>query len=82
MDKHVTLSINGRPVTVPEDTILAVALAQAGQTQFRRSVKGEPRSPLCAMGTCFECRVTVNGKPHQRSCQTLCCEGMEVTTDV
>jgi predicted molibdopterin-dependent oxidoreductase YjgC len=34
------------------------------------------------MGTCFECRVTVNGKPHQRSCQTLCCEGMEVTTDV
>ena len=81
MDKHVTLSINGRRVTVPKDTILAVALAQAGETRFRRSVKGEPRSPLCAMGTCFECRVTINGRPHQRSCQTLCRHGMEVTTD-
>ncbi|NQV34279.1 MAG: (2Fe-2S)-binding protein [Phycisphaeraceae bacterium] len=82
MDKHVIVSINGRRVTVTEDTILAVALAQAGETRFRRSVKGEPRGPLCAMGTCFECRVTINGKPHQRSCQTLCRHGMEVTTDV
>ena len=81
MNEQVTLSINGRCLTVPEGTILAVALAKAGQTRFRRSVKGEPRSPLCAMGTCFECRVTINGRPHQRSCQTLCCHGMEVVTD-
>jgi len=81
MDKQVTLSINGQSLTVPEGTLLAIALAQANITRFRHSVKGEPRGPLCAMGTCFECRVTINGKPHQRSCQTLCRHGMEVTTD-
>ncbi len=29
----------------------------------------------------MECRVTINGQPHCRSCQTLCEEGMEVRTD-
>jgi sarcosine oxidase subunit alpha len=33
------------------------------------------------MGVCFECRVTIDGEPNQRSCQTLCREGMEVQTD-
>ena len=26
------------------------------------SVTGEPRGPLCAMGVCFECRVTIDGR--------------------
>ncbi|MCF7974190.1 MAG: (2Fe-2S)-binding protein [Phycisphaerae bacterium] len=81
MSKHLTLSVNGRSLTVPEGTVLAVALAEAGVTQFRRSVKGQARGPLCGMGICFECSVTIDGKLHQRSCQTLCQEGMEVTTD-
>jgi sarcosine oxidase subunit alpha len=33
------------------------------------------------MGICFECRVTVNGRAHVRSCQVLCEAGMEVQTD-
>jgi sarcosine oxidase subunit alpha len=33
------------------------------------------------MGICLECRVTINGQPHRRSCQTLCEPGMEVQTD-
>jgi len=33
------------------------------------------------MGVCFECSVTIDGRPHCRSCQTLCAEGMEVRTD-
>jgi sarcosine oxidase subunit alpha len=44
-------------------------------------VLGESRGPLCGMGICMECRVTINGQPHCRSCQTLCEEGMEVRTD-
>ena len=81
MAKQVQLKVNGRPLTVPEGTILAVALAQAGISRFRRSVSGLPRTPFCGMGTCFECRVTINGEPNRRSCQTLCQEGMEVSTD-
>jgi sarcosine oxidase subunit alpha len=77
----ITLSLNDRPITVPQGTLVAVALAQAGHTRFRRSVLHEPRAPLCGMGTCFECRVTINGQPHQRSCLTLCKDGMIIQTD-
>jgi sarcosine oxidase subunit alpha len=52
----------------------------AGQA-CRISTGGEPRGPLCGMGICFECRATINGNAHCRSCQILCEPGMEVTTD-
>jgi D-hydroxyproline dehydrogenase subunit gamma len=81
MPDHIHLSVNGQPITVARDTVVAAAVAQTGLTRFRRSVSGESRSPLCGMGTCLECRVTINGQPHSRSCQTLCAEGMEVRTD-
>jgi sarcosine oxidase subunit alpha len=81
MPKDIQLSINGKPVVVTTGTVVAAAIAQAGVTRFRRSVSGQARGPLCGMGTCMECRVTINGQPHSRSCQTLCVDGMEVTTD-
>jgi sarcosine oxidase subunit alpha len=44
-------------------------------------VRGEMRGPLCGIGVCFECRVTINGQHHSRSCQVLCQEGMDVRTE-
>ena len=81
MTDSVQLRINGIPVTVPTGTIVAAAIARSGATRFRKSVLGRPRGPLCGMGICMECRVTINGQPHCRSCQTLCEPGMEVRTD-
>lgn len=81
MTERVTVSVNGRPVSVPPGTIVAAAVALAGVARFRGSIQGEARGPLCGMGVCFECRVTVNGQPHCRSCLTLCEPGMEVRTD-
>ncbi|MGH9802798.1 MAG: FAD-dependent oxidoreductase, partial [Blastocatellia bacterium] len=48
---------------------------------FRRSITGEARAPLCGMGICFECRVTINGQAHSRSCQISAADGMKVLTD-
>lgn len=81
MPEHVTIAINGKKLNVPEGTAVTAALAMAGVERFRRSVKGESRTALCGMGVCFECRVTINGEPHRRSCITICEEGMEVRTD-
>ena len=81
MRDRVTISVNGKAVSVPPGTLLAAAVAQAGVSSFRTSVHGEPRGPLCGMGVCFECCVTINGKAYSRSCLTLCEEGMEVRTD-
>ena len=73
--------VNGQAVEVPEGVMVSAAVAIAGVAAFRRSVTGEARGPLCGMGICFECRVTVDGRPHVRSCQVLCRPGMEVRTD-
>jgi predicted molibdopterin-dependent oxidoreductase YjgC len=81
MSSPLYVTINGRPIQVPTGTTIAAAIAQAGVLRFRRSVFGHPRAPLCGMGTCMECRVTINGQAHCRSCQTLCVEGMEIRTD-
>jgi D-hydroxyproline dehydrogenase subunit gamma len=81
MADNVTIRVNGRPVTVPHGTIVSAAVEKAGYTRFRRSVRDGARAPLCGMGVCFECRVTIDGVAHRRSCQTLCTEGMEVSID-
>jgi sarcosine oxidase subunit alpha len=77
----IQLRVNGKSVLVSAGTVLAAAIAQAGVTKFRRAVTGGPRGPLCGMGICMECRVTINGQTQCRSCQTLCEEGMEMRTD-
>ena len=81
MADSVTLSVNGAAVTVPEGSMVSTAIALAGVGVYRRSVNGEPRAPLCGMGICFECRVTIDGRAHCRSCQVVCRAGMEVRTD-
>jgi D-hydroxyproline dehydrogenase subunit gamma len=75
------LSVNGRAVEVPAGAMVSAAVALSGESRFRRSVTGEPRAPLCGMGICFECRLTIDGRAHAKSCQIPCEEGMEVRTD-
>lgn len=75
----ITLSVNGEPLRVAPGTSVAAAVLIAG-SHARTSVTGEPRAPLCGMGICYECRVTINSIPHQKSCQILCEPGMEVQT--
>jgi aerobic-type carbon monoxide dehydrogenase small subunit (CoxS/CutS family) len=81
MPDQIQLQINGKIISVPAGTVVAAAVVLAGQARFRRSVRGQARGPLCGMGICMECRVTINGQAHGRSCQTLCQEAMEVRTD-
>jgi predicted molibdopterin-dependent oxidoreductase YjgC len=79
--ERVKISVDGAGVIVPAGTSVAAAVLAAGITRFRRSATGEARSALCGMGICFECRVTIDGKAHARSCQIICVDGMVVRTD-
>jgi D-hydroxyproline dehydrogenase subunit gamma len=81
MLEQVRVFVNDKAVDVPVGTTVAAAIARAGVERFRRSVSGELRGPLCGMGVCFECRVTIDGTAQRRSCQALCQDGMEVRTD-
>lgn len=81
MPDAFAISLNGKELTVSAGTTVAAAVFIAGSSSFRRSVSGEPRGPLCGMGVCFECRVTVDGVRHVKSCQMLCRQGMQINTD-
>ena len=81
MPELVTLSVDGISVEMPAGSMVSAAILKMGRYVFRRSATGEPRGPLCGMGICFECRVTIDGEQHCRSCQTVCRDGMDVRTD-
>ena len=76
----IGVKINGATVEVPDGATVAAAILLHGESTFRLSRNGEPRGPLCGMGICFECRVTIDQVPHARSCQILCRAGMEIET--
>jgi predicted molibdopterin-dependent oxidoreductase YjgC len=80
MPEALTIRIDRTAVPVRAGTTVAAAILRHAGSRFRTSVTGEPRAALCGMGTCFECRVTVDGRAHTRSCQIECREGMEVFT--
>jgi sarcosine oxidase subunit alpha len=80
-DDRITFLINGTLHEVREGVTVFAAFQLAGVTACRRSVAGEPRSGICGMGVCFECRVTIDGVNHQRACMVLCRPGMEIVTD-
>lgn len=81
MRDMVSLFVNGVAVTMPAGSMVAAAILKSGNSTFRNSVAGEPRGPLCGMGICFECCVTIDDEAHCRSCQTICRNGMDVRTD-
>ncbi len=78
----LTIIVDDKPVSVVSGTTVASALFNIGVHAFRTSVTGEPRGPVCGMGVCFECRVTIDGRPHQRSCLIAVTDGMQVRTAV
>ena len=80
MAEVVRLRVDGREVEVPAGTAVSAAVLNVGQPVLRRSVTDEPRGPVCGMGVCFECRVTIDGCAHVRSCTVTCRSGMEVVT--
>lgn len=75
----MVITVDGKKLEVSAGTSVAAAVT-AARGATRMSVGGQARGPLCGMGICFECRVSVNGRAHQRSCQIPVAPGMEVAT--
>jgi aerobic-type carbon monoxide dehydrogenase small subunit (CoxS/CutS family) len=81
MAATIRIFVNGTALDVPEGVSLAAALLNAGHSTFRKSVGGEARGPICGMGICFECRVTLDGVMGTRACLEPVREGMQVVID-
>jgi len=78
--RRIDIIVNGKPMSVLSGATVAAALLNEGAYRFRESVVGEGRGPVCGMGICYECRVTINDVPQQRACLSVVEHGMRIET--
>lgn len=77
----IVASFSGRTIRASAGQSVAAALLASGEVTFRRTATDEPRGLFCGMGVCFDCMVTIDGKPHQRACMTALSDGMRIEPD-
>jgi sarcosine oxidase subunit alpha len=78
-EQRVTVEVDGAPVACFAGETIATVLLADGVGAFTTR-EGEPRQPLCNMGTCFDCAVVVDGRPLTRACLTPVVDGMRILT--
>lgn len=77
--KEISFTFDGEKYTGYEgDTIASALLSHGIRTLRVHEESGNPRGIYCNIGHCFECRVTVDGKPGVRACLTEVKNGMEI----
>ncbi|MFB7993266.1 (2Fe-2S)-binding protein [Streptomyces sp. NPDC056002] len=76
-----TATFDGAQIAVLPGQTVAAALWSAGVTAWRTTRgTGEPRGVFCGIGVCFDCLVTVNGRPNQRACLVRAEPGDDIRT--
>lgn len=79
--RPVQIVVDGRPVRAFEGESVAAALLAEGQRSLRKTARlGKPRGLYCGMGICFDCVMTIDGRPGVRTCQTPVRDGMRIHT--
>lgn len=80
---EVTFSFDGRPIRCDEDTTVGAALVASGVRSWRTTrIAERPRGIFCAIGVCFDCLVTINGRPSVRACLAPARVGDDVRSQV
>jgi aerobic-type carbon monoxide dehydrogenase small subunit (CoxS/CutS family) len=74
-------TFDDRPVPFRAGQSIGAALAAAGIRSLRRTrLGGRPRGLFCGIGVCFDCLVTVDGRPSVRACMVEARPGDVVTS--
>jgi hypothetical protein len=80
----IHLDLDGSPLLAKPGQSLAAALLAAGYRSWRTGTRGagpeRARGLFCGIGVCFDCLVTVNGRPDQRACLVVPKTGDQVRT--
>lgn len=82
MTGEVGITVNGTSIRcAAASTVAAVLLSRDYGPGLRKSeIGGEARGLFCGMGVCFDCLVTIDGRPGQRACMAIVREGMRIET--
>ncbi len=75
----IEVMIDGRPFAARDGDTVAATLLAAGAAACRTTpVSGAARGPFCMMGVCFDCLVTIDGRPNQQGCLVPVRAGMRI----
>jgi predicted molibdopterin-dependent oxidoreductase YjgC len=73
----ITVTFAGRTLEAREGQTVAAALTAAGVRSWRTTRRGQrPRGLFCGIGACFDCLITIDGRPAQRACLVPVRDGM------
>lgn len=79
--RRIQIMVNGQSVIADRDDTVAAAVIAAGvQTTRLAPVSGASRAPYCMMGACFECLMTIDGRPNRQACMIRATDGMTIET--
>ncbi|WP_068425350.1 (2Fe-2S)-binding protein [Piscicoccus intestinalis] len=74
-------SFDGRPVPFRPGQTVGAALVADGRLSWRSTRRhSAPRGIFCGIGVCFDCLVTVDGRPNERACLVPAADGLRVST--
>ncbi len=76
--KHLSITIDGVPLSAQPGQTVAHVLLASGKMVCRTEQGDDTRGIFCGMGICGECRMIVDGVSNVRICQTLVRDGMVV----
>ncbi|MGW7618000.1 (2Fe-2S)-binding protein [Streptomyces antimycoticus] len=76
------LTFDGATVTALPGQSVGAALMAAGIVAWRTTRReGRPRGLFCGIGVCFDCLITVDGRPGQRACLVPARDGMRLSAE-
>lgn len=79
MTAGLRFTFGDREIQAEPGQSIGAALTAAGYRSWRTTRRGgAPRGIFCGIGVCFDCLVTVNGRPGQRACLTEVRQGDRV----
>lgn len=77
----LAIRVDGKDVPARAGESVAAAMLAAGLLRFRDTpATGAARGPLCMMGVCFDCLVTIDGAGSRQACLVAVRDGMVVET--
>ncbi|MAY71646.1 MAG: hypothetical protein CME82_09365 [Halomonas sp.] len=80
---EVTITIDGAPYQVPSTlSVAAAVLMHQGAAGYRRHAAGGHRAPLCMMGVCHDCLITIDEAPNRQGCLVTVEQGMRVRRQI
>ncbi len=78
---RIQFFFNGREITAFKGETVLAALMAAGIKTLGVDPHGKGRGALCGMGVCYQCRVSIDGRPGRRACMAQVRAGMVIETE-